>query len=202
MGSPHKGLPIYSVDYAIFLALHAFPRQGCSSVELRACRDMIVYHQKMQPFPTLLMVYGAYQHAAGVDAHHGPGGQVGYCYAGLAHQLFRLIVLMDAAEDDPVGTAAVVQSELQELLALLHGLAGFHLHRPEVGLAEGVEVHEVCKEGLYLHLGKVDGLILYLYPDLGLRTADNAGLCGLRDIPVRGLPSWWGRFRTSFQFLL
>ena len=120
---------------------------------------MGVHHQEMQPLGALLVVHGADQHPAGIDAHHGTGRQVGDGDAGLAHQLLRLVVLVDAAEDHPVLSAAVVQGELQELFALLHGLAGLHLHRPEVGLAEGLKIHKFLKKRLDLHLGEVDLLL-------------------------------------------
>ena len=71
----------------------------------------------------------------------------------------RLIVLVDDGEDDAVGAGAVVEDELQELLALLHRLAGLDLHGAEVGLAECVEVDIVVKERLDLHLGEVDLLL-------------------------------------------
>ena len=109
-------------------------------------------------FLPFLMVHGADEHAAGVDAHHLAGRQVGDGDAGLAHQLLRLIVGVDAAEDDPVFAGAVVQHELEQLLALGDGGAFLDLDGPEVGLGEGVEVHEVLEQGLHFHLGEVDGL--------------------------------------------
>ena len=141
-------------------------RLSLVSVELGPRRDVLVHHEKVQPLGALLVMHGGDQHAAGIDAHHGSRRQVGDGDAGLAHQLLRLVVLVDAAEDHPVLSAAVVQGELQKLLALLHGLAGLHLHRPEIGLAEGLKIHEVTEQRLDLHLGEVD-LLLRLGGSLG-----------------------------------
>lgn len=99
---------------------------------------------------------GGDQHALRGDAHHHPGGQVHDGDGGLAHQLLGLIVFMDAAEDGSGAVRAVVQGELQQLLALADCLAGRDLHRPVVGLGEGLKVHRLLKEGLDLHVGEVD----------------------------------------------
>ena len=120
---------------------------------------MGVHHQQVQALLALFAVDGGDEHTAGVDAHHGAGGQVGDGDAGLAHELLRLVIGVDAAEDGPGGAGAVVQGELQQLLGLLHGLAGQDLHGPEVGLGEGLKVHKVGKQGLDLHLGEVDFLL-------------------------------------------
>ena len=99
---------------------------------------------------------GGDEHAAGVNAHHLPGRQVRNGDQCLAHQLLGLIGVVDAAEDHPVGAGAVVQDEFQQLFALGHGRAFLHLHCPEVGPAEGLEIHEVGEQRLDLHLGKID----------------------------------------------
>ena len=113
----------------------------------------------MQPLLALLVVDGGDEHAAGVDAHHLPRRQVGYGDAGLADELLGLVIGVDAAEDDAVGAAAVVEGELEQLLALLDRLAGLDLDDAEVALGEGLKVHVVGKEGLYLYLGEVDDLL-------------------------------------------
>lgn len=128
----------------------------------------------MELFLAVLVMDGGDQHTAGVDAHHGSGGQVGDGDAGLAHQLLRLIILVDAGEDHPVRAGAVVQNELQELLGLLHGLAFLDLHGPEIGLAEGVEIHQVGEQRFDLHVGEVDLLLHDRGGGSGL-----GGLCGL-----------------------
>ena len=62
------------------------------SIELRARRDAVIYHQQVQLFLTVLVVDGGNQHAAGINAHHRARRQVGDGDAGLADQLFRRIV--------------------------------------------------------------------------------------------------------------
>ena len=84
-------------------------------IELRAGGDAVVHHQEVQAFLTFLVVDGADDHAAGVDAHHGARRQVGDGDERLAHQRFRLVVLVDAAEDDAVRARAVVEDELEQL---------------------------------------------------------------------------------------
>ncbi|CAN4001192.1 hypothetical protein ICNMLN_ICNMLN_06540, partial [Dysosmobacter welbionis] len=111
------------------------------SAQLRARRDGIIHHDEVQALLTVLGVDGGDQHAVALQAHHLPGRQVHNGDQGLAHQILRLIPLVDAGEDLPVHTGAVIQSESQQLLTLLHGIAGLHLHRPEIGLAEGVKIH-------------------------------------------------------------
>ena len=113
----------------------------------------------MEFFFLAALVDGGEQHAAGVDAHHGTGRQVGDGDEGLADELFGLVEGVDAAEDGAVGARAVVQSELEELLALGNRLAGKNLHGAEIALGEGLKVHEIRKEGLNHHVGEVDFLL-------------------------------------------
>ena len=40
------------------------------SIQLRAGRDVVVHHQKMQLFLTVSLVHRGQEHAAGVDPHH------------------------------------------------------------------------------------------------------------------------------------
>ena len=51
---------------------------------------------------------------------------------------------------------AVVERELEELLALFHGLARLDLDHAEVAPAEGLKVHKVGEQRLDLGLGEVD----------------------------------------------
>ena len=90
--------------------------QTPNSVQLRACRDVGIDHQKMELFLLPFLVDGAEEHTAGFDAHHGPGRQVRDGDAGLADELFRFVVFMDTGQDGPRRIRSVVQSELQELL--------------------------------------------------------------------------------------
>lgn len=87
------------------------------------------------------------------------GGQVHDGDAGLAHQLLRLVILVDTAEDHPVLALAVVQGEFQQLLGLLHRFAGQNLYCPEVGLGKGVKIHHFLEDQLDLHVGEVDLLL-------------------------------------------
>ena len=82
------------------------------SIELCACRNVRIHHQQMQLFFAVFVMHGGDEHTAGLDAHHGPGREVRDGDAGLAYQLLRLIILVDAGEDHPVRAGAVVQNEL------------------------------------------------------------------------------------------
>ena len=106
------------------------------------------------------LVDGAEEHTAGLNAHHGPGRQIRNGDAGLADQVFRLIIGVDSAQNRPILAAAVVQSELQELLGLLHRLAIQHLNGTEIRLGEGVEIRLILEQRLNDHIGKVDLLRL------------------------------------------
>ena len=66
----------------------------------------------MQLFFAVFVMHGGDEHTAGVDAHHGPGREVRDGDAGLAHQLLRLIIFVDAGEDHPIRAGSVVQNEL------------------------------------------------------------------------------------------
>ena len=73
----------------------------------------------MEFFDAFLVVDGGNEHPAGVDAHHGPRRQIRDGDAGLADELFRLVVLVDTGKDDSVGAGAVIQHEFQEFLDFL-----------------------------------------------------------------------------------
>ena len=105
----------------------------------------------------------AEQHTVGLNAHHGPGRQVGDGDSRLAHQLLRLVPGVDAAENGARCAGTVIQRKLQQLLALGDRLASQDLHSPEIGLAEGVKVHLIGKQGLDLHLGEINDLRFSLY---------------------------------------
>ena len=135
-----------------FIAGLAFGR--VFSAELGAGGDGVVHHQQVELFLAVLGVDGGDQHAVGLQAHHLPGRQVHDGHQRLADEVLRLVELVDAGEDLPVGAGAVVQDKLEELFALLHSLAGLHLHHSEVGLAEGIEVHLLGELGLHLHGGQ------------------------------------------------
>ena len=108
------------------------------SVHLCPGGDVVVQHQQMQLFLTLLVVDGGDQHPAGLNAHHGTGRQIGDGKQRLAYQLFRLVIGVNAAQNDPIHTGSVVQSELQQLLGLLDSFAFLELYGTEIGLGEGL----------------------------------------------------------------
>ena len=90
------------------------------SIQLCACRDMVVHHQKMKffVFAVLLVVDCGKQHATGIDAHHLPRREIGDGDQGLSAQLFRLIIRMNSRKNDAVSAGSIVQDELQKLLGL------------------------------------------------------------------------------------
>ena len=121
---------------------------------------MIIQHQQMELLLALFGMNRRDQHAAGLNAHHRARRQVGDGQQGLADQLFRLIISMDAAQDGTLLAGAVIEGELQQLLALLHSLAGENLDRAEVGLGEGLKVNRIFKQRLDDDLAEVDLLFL------------------------------------------
>ena len=110
----------------------------------------------MELFLAVFVVNGRDQHAAGVDAHHRTRRQIGDSDAGLADQLLRLVILMNAAQNNAVLAGSVIQNELQELLGLLHRLAFLDLHSAEIALGEGVKINEILEQRLDLHVREVD----------------------------------------------
>ena len=84
------------------------------------------------------------------------GRQVGDGDAGLAHQLLRLIIVVDAAQNDPIDPSSVIQNELQELFGLLHRFTLLDLHGTEITLGEGVKVNLILEQRFDLHVGEVD----------------------------------------------
>ena len=76
---------------------HLKPIKNIVLIQLRSSRDSVVYHQKVQAFMSVLLVYSRDQHTTGIDAHHLSRRQVGDGDASLANQLFRLVVVVDSA---------------------------------------------------------------------------------------------------------
>src|SRR3712207_8745587 len=70
-------------------------------------------------------VDGRENHSLTLHAHHLARGEVGHEQYVLAHELLGFIEGGNATENGAVGAAAIVDGELQELLALLHTLAVF-----------------------------------------------------------------------------
>ena len=124
------------------------------SAHLGAGGDLVIQHDQVEDLLALLLVNSRDQHATGGDAHHLTGRQVQNGDGGLADEILGGIVLTDAGEDGTVNTAAIIEGELQQLVALLHGLAVLDLHGAEIGLEEGVEVHFLLHVGLQLDGGQ------------------------------------------------
>lgn len=80
---------------------------------------MRVEHQKVQLFSAFLVMDGGDEHTLRGNAHHGSRRQIRDGDAGLADELFRLVVLVDTGKDDSVGAGAVIQHEFQEFFGLL-----------------------------------------------------------------------------------
>ena len=110
---------------------------------------------------------GGEQHTAALETHHLARRQVDDGDQRLANELLRLVPLVDAGEDLAVGAGAVVKCEAQQLIALLHGFAGFDLDDAEVGSAEGVEIDLLLRQRLGLQRGE-RGLLLRLLNGLQL----------------------------------
>ena len=176
---------------------HTANRLPFCLAELRASRNFIIHHNKVEDLLTLLGVDSREQHAAALKPHHLARGQVDDGDERLADELFGLVPLVDAGEDLAVGAGAVVEREAQELFALLHGLAGLDLDGAEVGLAERVEVDLFLDHRLKLHRGEgslflslLNGLKLFerlLRVDAredGLALVDGDG--GAQAAPLRG----------------
>ena len=143
------------------------------SIELRAGRNLFINHQQVELLLALLLVDGGKEHTAGIDTHHRARRQVGDGNQRLADQFFRLIERMNAGENHAVGTGAVVQRELEQLLALFHRFAGFDLHRAEIALGEGFKIHVIREQRLDFHLAEIDdrlfgGFFLLLLLRFGL----------------------------------
>ena len=66
----------------------------------------------MQSFLAVFVVDGGDQHTAGINTHHRARREIRDGDAGLAHKLLRLIILVNAAQDDAILASTVVQNEL------------------------------------------------------------------------------------------
>lgn len=73
-----------------------------SSIQFRACWNVVVDHQQMEIFFAVFLVDGADDHAFGVDAHHFLWWQVGDGDEGFADELFRFVVVVNAGKDGSV----------------------------------------------------------------------------------------------------
>ena len=90
--------------------------QTPNSIQLCACGNVRIAHQKMELFLLPFLIDGAEKHTAGFNTHHGSRRQIRNGDAGLPNELFRLIIGVNTAQNCPILAGTVVQSELQELL--------------------------------------------------------------------------------------
>ena len=148
-------------------------------IELRAGGDAVVHHQEVQAFLTFLVVDGADDHAAGVDAHHGSGRQIHDGNAGFSDQFFRLVVFVDAGKNHSVSASSVIQHEFQEFFGLFDCLTRLDLDGAEVGFCERLEVDEVLEQRLDLDVRKINRLVLDLDLDCARRAADDTNFLWL-----------------------
>src|SRR3712207_5133313 len=86
-------------------------------------------------------VDGRENHSLTLHAHHLARGEVGHEQYVLAHELLGFIEGGNATENGAVGAAAIVDGELQELLALLHTLAVFDVTYTYVELLKVLKRH-------------------------------------------------------------
>ena len=112
----------------------------------------------MKLFFSLFLVNCAQKHTAGVNSHHCSGRQVDNSDKSFADKLFGLIIGMNTAQDNAVGARAVIEDELEQLLALGHCGAFFDLNGSEIGLAESLEIDKILEERLYLNFREVYSL--------------------------------------------
>jgi hypothetical protein len=129
---------------------------GSALVQLGSCRDPVIYEQEVKHFLAVIVVDCADEHAVGVLSHHLSRWKIYDSDRGLADEFFRSVVLLDAAQDDPVFACSIVQSELQELVTLRYFFAVFDLDCSEIRLAEGVKIDEFFEQRLDLDLAEVD----------------------------------------------
>ena len=66
----------------------------------------------MELFLAVFVMHGGDQHTAGIDTHHRSRRQIGDCNAGLTDQFFRLILIVNTTQNDPIYAGSVVQNEL------------------------------------------------------------------------------------------
>ena len=117
-------------------------------VKLSASRDMVIYHEEVELFFAFLCVECGEEHTVTLNAHHRSRREVCDGDEGLADELFRLIISVNTGENCAVCACAVVQSELEELLGLLHSDAVLDLHCTEIGLTESLEIDVFCEQRL------------------------------------------------------
>ena len=81
---------------------------------------MGIDHQKMELFLLPFLVDGAEERAAGFDAHHGSGRQIRDGDAGLADQLFRLIIGVDSAQNRPILAGTIIKRTMKAIPSIIN----------------------------------------------------------------------------------
>ena len=97
------------------------------SIKLCACRNVVIYHQKMKLFLALFLMNSGKKHTTGINAHHSSRRKICDCDTGLADKLLRLIISVNTAEDRSVLACSVVKCELKKLLRLRYCNTLFNL---------------------------------------------------------------------------
>ena len=109
---------------------------------------MVIYHDEVELFFALFCMSSGEEHTVRLNAHHRSRREVCDRDQGLADELFRLIISVNTGENCAVCTCAVVQSELEKLLALLNSDAVLNLNCTEIGLGECLEINVLSKQRL------------------------------------------------------
>ena len=109
---------------------------------------MVIDHEEVELFFAFLCVECGEERTVTLNAHHRSRREVCDGDEGLADQLFRLVISVNTGENGAVCACAVVQSELKELLGLLHSDAVLNLYGTEIGLGEGLEIYVFCEQRL------------------------------------------------------
>ncbi len=161
-------------------------------MQLCTCRNVRIELQKIQLFLAVFLVDRGEQHAAGFNAHHRTRGEIHNRHTRLTDQLFRLVERVNAGQDRARFAGAVVQRELQELLGLRDCFAVQNLDRAEIGLAEGLKIHEVLEQRFDLDFAEVDLLFGFL----------RCLACLLRGAGKACTFEIGGRFRSSFGYAI
>ena len=83
--------------------------------QFSASRNAVVQHEQVE----LFVLFGGEQHAVGLLTHHLARRQVGNGDDRLADQLLRLVILGNTGQNLTRRARAVIQLELEQLIALL-----------------------------------------------------------------------------------
>ena len=108
----------YYVTVSLKPVLVSLKPSSCVLTDLRTRLHILCCGHYAQ---TLVCIHSAENHTLTLNAHHGAWSEVGHEQDTLADEFLRLLVEgSDTRTDSTVCTRTVVDSELQEFLALLH----------------------------------------------------------------------------------